>query len=79
MPKLNLVAHVGYTDIKNYKDLSYTDYKLGVTYDVSGWLLGAAVVGNSVKSKGEPFYTSADSDAKKLWKETLVLSVGKTF
>lgn len=78
-PKLTLAAHVGHTSYRHYSELDYTDYKLGLTYDVNGWLLGAAYVGNSVKSGGKPFYTSADTDAKELWKDTIVLSVGKTF
>ncbi len=78
-PKLTLAAHVGHTSYRHYSELDYTDYKLGLTYDVNGWLLGAAYVGNSVKSGAKPFYTSADTDAKELWKDTIVLSVGKTF
>lgn len=77
--KLNLIAHVGHTSYAHYGTLDYTDYKLGVTYDLKGWLLGAAYVGNSVKSKGEGFYTSLDTEGKQLWKDTVVLSVGKTF
>lgn len=77
-PKLTLAAHVGYTDVKNYGELSYTDYKVGLTYDMSGWLLGAAVVGTDADKK---WYYVRDGASKT--KETgtvgLVLSLGKTF
>lgn len=77
-PKLTLGAHVGYTDVKNYSVLSYTDYKVGLTYDLNGWLLGAAAVGTDADKK---WYYAADGAGKR--KDTgtlgLVLSIGKTF
>jgi uncharacterized protein (TIGR02001 family) len=81
MPKLTLAAHVGYTDIKNYKDFSYTDYKLGLSYDLNGYVLGAAYVGNDVKARAKgPFFTSATATGpKELYTDTIVLSIGKTF
>lgn len=79
MDKLTLLAHVGHTSYAHYSTLDYSDYKLGLTYDMKGWLLGAAYVGNSVKSGGKGFYTSLDSEGRELWKDTVVLSVGKTF
>lgn len=79
--KTNLVAHVGYTKYKNYSDFDYTDVKLGVTYDLSGWTLGASVFANDVKNAGKGFYTgvSPAGDTKKLYTSGVVLSVGKTF
>lgn len=81
MPKLTLTAHAGYTRYKNYTDLSYTDYKLGAAYDYNGFMLGAAFIGNS--SEGSTFnaFNTAGSGTgnKALYKNTVVLSVGKTF
>lgn len=78
LPKTTLTAHVGYQKVKNYSDLNYTDYKIGVTYDWTGWLLGAAFVGTNAK---EAFYTYSDGSGKTKFVggNTLVLSVGKTF
>ncbi len=45
MPKLTFTATAGYTWVSNYNDLSYFDYKVGVTYDLAGWLLGANIIG----------------------------------
>ncbi len=78
MDKLTLVAHVGHQKVKNYSNLDYTDYKLGVVYDLSGWNLGAAFVGTNAK---EEFYTigEADGSTKAIAKNTVVLSVSKSF
>jgi uncharacterized protein (TIGR02001 family) len=73
MPKLTLGAHIGYQSVKNYGDFSYADYKLGLTYDLAGWMLGANV-----------YTTNADKNlyqvqGKKLGETGLVLSVSRTF
>lgn len=76
--KTSLVAHVGYQSVKNYGDLSYFDYKLGVTYDFTGWQLGAAIVGTNADKN---LYYAADSSGKtkSLGDTTVVFSIGKTF
>jgi len=79
-PKTNVVGHIGHQTVKNYSKLDYTDYKLGVTHDYSGWILGAALVGTDA-AKG--WYTACEvgnpASCKKLGETTLVLSVGRTF
>lgn len=78
VPKLTLTGHVGYTDVKNYTELRYMDYKLGATYDLNGWLLGAALVGTDAKK--EWYYTRDGAGKTKQTGELgLVLSLGKTF
>ena len=73
MPKLTLGAHVGYQSVKNYGALSYTDYKLGLTYDLAGWMLGANVYTTNA-SKAD-----YQAEGKKLGTTGLVLSVARTF
>ena len=69
MDKLSLIAHAGYQDVKDTPDADYFDYRLGVTYDLKGWLLGAAVAG-----------TDADDDVYgDLGDTTVIFSIGKTF
>ena len=77
-PKLNLVAHFGMQTIKNYDALDYNDWKLGVTYDLTGWILGAAYVDTDADSA---LYTLTNSKGKSkdLGGSTVVLSVMKTF
>ena len=78
--KLTLGLHVGHQSVKNYTKLAYTDYKVGLTKDVSGWLFGAAVIGTDAK-KG--WYTISEAGSpgnyQVVSKSTLVLSLGKTF
>ncbi|MFA9220296.1 MAG: hypothetical protein ACEQSL_03825 [Sediminibacterium sp.] len=71
-------AHYGYQYVKNGKDAglkddSVSDYKVGVTKDLSGWLLGLSVVGTSEKS----YFTTANG--RDGGKTGVVLSVAKTF
>jgi uncharacterized protein (TIGR02001 family) len=85
-----LNAHAGYQDIKNGKKVglaedSVWDYKLGVTYDLAGWALGAAVVGTSKKdlfSTGNSLFEVAAgtrATPEGAGKTSIVLSVSKTF
>jgi len=77
-PKLNLVAHFGMQTIKNYDALEYNDWKLGVTYDLNGWVLGAAYVDTDADSA---LYTLANAQGKTkdIGGSTVVLSVMRTF
>ncbi|MEI7443949.1 MAG: TorF family putative porin [Burkholderiales bacterium] len=78
LPKTTLLAHVGYQSVKNYSNLSYTDYKIGVTYDWTGWLLGAAFVGTNAKKTPYTVFDASGS-SKFAGDNTVVLSIGKTF
>lgn len=90
-------AHVGHLYASKFKyayttgsdDISYTDWKLGVTKDIGGWLIGLAYVDTNAKGdcgKAE-FYCFANSwNASGLGGKTRdagravgVLSVTKTF
>lgn len=76
---VGLALHAGRTSVRNYGQLSYTDYKVALTKDISGWVVGAAVVGTNAN---KDFYQIADSqwlNPKTVGETTLVLSVTKTF
>jgi uncharacterized protein (TIGR02001 family) len=75
--KFSVVAHYGILDVKKYNDLDYKDWKLGVTYDLSGWVFGAAYV--DTDAKNEWYYTFGSKGNKDIGKGGLVLSVSKTF
>jgi uncharacterized protein (TIGR02001 family) len=79
-----LVGHIGHLQLKDVNDGSYTDYKLGVTKDLSGWVFGAAYVGTDAKGDcgSGQFYCFANTSGtsfKDAGKSTVVLSVSKTF
>lgn len=77
-----LGAHVGYQKLKGGARVteiggaglrdSIVDYRLGVTRDVSGFVLGAALIGTNRDLAGSVAGRNISGD-------TLVLSVGKTF
>lgn len=90
-----VTGHVGKLKLKGWSTGTdatkgdYTDYKIGVTKDLSGWVLGAALVGTNAKgscSATNPgFYCfgnmagASATSFKDAGKNTIVLSVSKTF
>jgi len=80
-PKWNVIGHIGKVSYKNYGELNYTDAKLGVTYDASGWILGGAIVGTNANKQwysGQRTVGGANN-TRDLGTTTLVLTVAKTF
>src|SRR5262245_38316109 len=81
-----LVGHIGHLDFKDMDNASYTDWKLGVTKDLSGWVFGATYVDTDAKgdcsSSPTQFYCFANTSGTKFkdaGKSTIVFSVSKTF
>jgi hypothetical protein len=76
--ELTLIASLGYTWVRNYHDLNYADYRIGVGYDWNGWLFGAAFVGTD--ADGNFWYaTESSGDVRKIAEPTVVFTVGKVF
>jgi uncharacterized protein (TIGR02001 family) len=73
-----VVAHVGHQKVKNFGNLDYTDYKIGVTKDLGGWVFGAAFIDTDAD---DPAYTitNAGGTTKSIGDSTVVLSVSKIF
>jgi uncharacterized protein (TIGR02001 family) len=84
-----VAGHFGVFKMKNLSAADYEDWKLGVTKDIGGWVLGAAYVDSSAKGDcgaGEFYCFSNSLSASGLGsktqdagKSTVVLSVSKTF
>jgi uncharacterized protein (TIGR02001 family) len=83
--ELSLVGHVGYqgglkngariTELDGSVQTSITDWKLGVTYDLSGWVVGASYIDtNRSFTLGAAAATNKD-----IAKGTLVVSLTKSF
>lgn len=86
-------GHVGTLNLKNVKDGDYTDWKLGVTKDVSGWVFAASYVDTNAKgscSKAQFYcFTNSNSDnngtlntgshSKDSGRGIAVVSVSKSF
>jgi hypothetical protein len=75
--ELNLIGHYGMLEVNKYSELDYKDWKLGVTYDLNGWVLGAAYVGTDA-DKGW-YYTGGSKGNKATGDSQIVFSVMKTF
>lgn len=83
---ITLNAHVGKQTYKGANadafaaagaTATYTDYKLGVSKDLSGYVLGLAYSSTNAKTGAGQFYTSLQG--KDLCRGTAVLSFGRSF
>ena len=80
-------GHIGRLKVKSVSQADYTDYKIGVTKDIAGWVLGASFVSTTAQDAPGQFYNffkfeNASAVANKFYeggKSALLLSVGKTF
>jgi uncharacterized protein (TIGR02001 family) len=63
--KLTVLAHAGHQKIKNFSLLSYSDYKLGITKDVGGYVFGAAYTNTNVTDNTLYNATNVFNDQKK--------------
>ena len=75
--KLSIVGHYGMLKVKNYGELDYNDWKVGATYDLNGWVFGAAYVDSDASS--DWYYTFGSKGNKETGKSTVVFSVSKSF
>ena len=86
-------GHVGHLSMKNVNNGSYTDWKLGVTKDIGGWVFGASYIdtnasGNCSATAVNQFYCFSNGNlnavggfdkTKNAGRGIAVLSVSKTF
>lgn len=75
----NIVAHVGHQKVNNFSRLDYTDWKLGATTDALSLTWGLAYIGNNAKDAAYTVLNASDGTPKIVSKDTVVLSIGKTF
>ncbi len=78
-PKLSINAHFGNQTVKNASAADYSDWKVGVTYDLAGWTLGAAYIDTDADSAVYTYTSPVTNKDKDLGKSTVVLSVSKSF
>jgi hypothetical protein len=77
--KFVLLAHLGNQSIANFKELSYTDWKLGVSKDFSGFNVALAYTDTDAKKYNLYYVNDAVGDQKKLAEGAVILSVTRTF
>jgi uncharacterized protein (TIGR02001 family) len=78
---LNLTMHYGYQFVRNYPQLSYGDYKVGLTRQFGRITLGAAAVGTDAERR---FYrytptTAGSRETQDVGKVGVVLSASRVF
>lgn len=78
---LNLGLHYGYQSVHNYPELSYSDFKVGLSRQFGSFTLGAAAVGTNAESR---FYrytptTPGSQETADVAGRTIVLSASKAF
>lgn len=78
-------GHVGYLNMANASNADYTDWKLGATKDINGWVIGVAYVGTDAEgsknaSNYQPYlFTKSSGYRYDSGKDTVVVSVSRTF
>ena len=72
-----VIGHLGRQKVRRFSQASYTDWKLGVTKDVNGFVLGVSYVDTNADPAA---YTYADARrTMNIGRSGLVFSVSKTF
>jgi uncharacterized protein (TIGR02001 family) len=74
---LSAVAHYGRTSVNNNTASNYTDYNVGAAYNMQGWVVAAKYYTNT--NKGSSFETANTVNGQKLYKDTVVVSVSRSF
>lgn len=74
-----LNGHIGHQKVENVANADYTDYKLGITKDLSGWVFGAAFIDTDAENSAYTFTNAASGKTVNVGDSTVVLSVSKTF
>ena len=74
---LSLLAHVGRTEVNNNSSSNYTDYNVGLGYDLQGWNIAAKYYTNSGTTS--TFQTANTINGQRLYKDAAVVSVSKSF
>jgi len=72
-------GHIGHQKVKNASALDYTDYKIGITKDVGGWVFGASFIDTDADGAVYTFTNAASGTTKNVGDSTVVLSISKTF
>lgn len=77
--KLVALAHVGHQKLKNFDLLSYTDYKVGVTKDLGGYVFGLTYTTTNAGDNQLYHVINAVGDNKNLRGGIVAVSVNRSF
>jgi uncharacterized protein (TIGR02001 family) len=81
MPKLTVGAHVGHQSVAHGGTvfLGYTDYRLSVSKDINGYVLGAAYVKTNLPTAATTVTNASTGATKNIGNGAMVLSVSRAF
>ena len=74
-----LNAHVGYADVKGVKGFDYTDWKIGVTKNVGGFVVGLSYIDTDADKAAYTWTNASTGKTIDAGKGVAVLSVSKSF
>ena len=74
---VTLSGHVGYQKVKDYKDASYTDWKLSASKEIAGLGFSVSYIGTDAKDAPGQFYYGGKG--KELGADRVVVAVSKSF
>lgn len=74
---LSAVAHIGHTAVNHSSNLNYSDYNVGVVYDLKGWDIGGRFYTNTGMTKTAQ--TATTLNGQSLYKNAIVISASKSF
>ncbi len=77
--QFTLGLHGGHTAIRRYNELSYTDYRVSLNKELSGFILGIALIGTDAKQRFYQVGDSSGANPKAVGKTGVLLSVTKAF
>lgn len=77
-------AHVGRMKVKGVSNADYTDWKLGVTKDIAGYVLGLSYIGTNAKGNSGEFYSFGNdlpgaTKTRDAGRDIVIASLSKTF
>jgi uncharacterized protein (TIGR02001 family) len=75
--KISLLAHAGRTEVNNSSTLNYSDYNVGLGYDLQGWQLAVKYYTNTDTTS--TLRTANTINGQQLYKDATVFSVSKSF
>ena len=77
MDKTTLGLHAGHLAVKNYGELSYTDYKISIARDFGWATVGLAAIASDADAKWYRYCESNGRHCENPTKDVLVLSVSR--
>lgn len=74
-----LTAHIGYTKVKNFSQVTTIDYKLGIVHTRWGLDFGLDLIAAQMKDRSYAITYDAEGNAKRIDKTALIASLAKRF